>query len=601
MHSIKAIISFISAIPRDQEYLSVKEEYEAIEEVLLSSEKYRVTHSYDLSKTEFKKVIKDSHIDILHYSGHSNESGVLFTDKKDGNHELMKVNSFKNCLENSNNISFLILNSCHSESIAKKLKLKVKIILSFKDLLVDKEAINFSKIFYQHINESELDLRNPNLSKLYEFIKQTLIEINTSKEAYLFFGGKSFPLQFPHIKFNILKNYSKILIDINKKNKELLNSDICVYNGQLINNTIETLKQSGIIFIVSPLLTGKSIFINQIEEKTKNDKIHFQLIDPIYIRNRHRSDLNDLLDFYSLIAHYILRNAYKYYEADKTESNYHIFDKIDYFIYQKGEITNELLKLYENNTKNYLLWMVDWVDSLLHPLIDDFAVLSIPLEEFHHLKDELIENFRTDILNINKRLTHTKIKLLVTSRYIPCAWISSLTINLVPFNVHDILSIISTNISLELPNKKDQKELAKIIHGFTNGHPWYVINSIIQYFIARGSGITNNPVELIYSIYSQQNLWIYNGDSFNVMMQKLIELWKDTNNAEKEETLQHINFQLKNRFTTKSIHHSQNSFMQQSGLFEYIENSNRKDVRGFYNFIVQNFVINELREIVKSY
>lgn len=595
MSSENLNISYISAVPRDKEYLGVEAEFEEIQRTIKCNNSIKIEPSFNMNKKKFRHILRVNKIDILHYSGHSDEKGIIFTDKKDGNHDLMSISALKTAIKNnSKGIYFLIINSCKSDTIANNLKDEIPLILSFQKKLDDNQAINFSRSFYN------LLCLNPfNLSEftLFDFYKQLLIILsnhNLRESTVLHFNGIQIPFVFPKIEFKLLDDYKTLYQNINKTGENFLNNKICHFNKGLINNTLKKLEENGIVFIVSPLLSGKSIFIHQIKLFAENNKIHYQVVDPVKIEERHKREIEDTVDFYTLVAHNIIFNAYQYFKPKQNDQNDHIFARLRSYIEDKTKIKTALNNLYSEGERNYLIWLIHWIDSELKTLIDKIAILSVTLEEFHYVKNSLIQDFKLDVESINRKLTNYKVRLIVTSRYIPSAWIPGLTINLVNLTENDIANILFDVISSEIKNKSDIKILAKITYQFTKGHPWYVSAIIKHYINERIKGNTQSPVSLIYEIGINEEIWSKRNEVTNVLYDKILYLWRETDPVVREDALKNIKYLLEN---PRKTYEGDNSFIIQSGLFEVFPNASRKDINGFTNFIAQNFTI---RTIYKS-
>jgi transposase-like protein len=145
-------IAFISASPEDHERIRVDKEIARIEEQLEAS---RFRDYYEIVKKEASKVttitklILDIQPEIIHFSGHGAETGIVF-ENDDNTHSLIPSSALEILFKNlAQKLEVLIVNSCNSDKIAEEISKNGCYAIGMTDSIADEDAINFSIGFYQ--------------------------------------------------------------------------------------------------------------------------------------------------------------------------------------------------------------------------------------------------------------------------------------------------------------------------------------------------------------------------------------------------------------------------------------------------------------------
>jgi len=154
VHRLKTKILFLAANPWTMPKLELEKEIEKIQTNLkLAKEKDNLELKYKeaVSMESLIQALLDESPDIVHFSGHGVEQGIILQDEY-GARKIVTREALESLFkEFKDRIKCVILNACYSELQATAIKSFVPIVIGMKEELDDEAAIAFSTGFYQAI------------------------------------------------------------------------------------------------------------------------------------------------------------------------------------------------------------------------------------------------------------------------------------------------------------------------------------------------------------------------------------------------------------------------------------------------------------------
>lgn len=149
-------ILFLSASPLTSARLDIELEAKAIRAALAAS-RYRDAITFidesAVTPSDLVKLIDSVRPQILHFSGHGEEGGIVLRDQYSAAH-VIRSGSLQRVLENRG-IELLVLNACGSDEHAQSALLSVKTVVGTVDLVEDRVALAFSTAFYESIADGQ--------------------------------------------------------------------------------------------------------------------------------------------------------------------------------------------------------------------------------------------------------------------------------------------------------------------------------------------------------------------------------------------------------------------------------------------------------------
>ncbi len=178
---VKAL--FMSASPVTEKKLRVDEESSRISKRLrqIQSPKVNLDISYEwaVKTDEVQSAIINHQPEILHFSGHGNQSALCFSDK-DGSGVIVAGQAFLDLIQlHSNTIECVVLNSCQSLDICKLMTGKGIFLIGCDGSIGDNAALAFSGGFYEAIADGRTYEEAFNAGKA-----QVSIEIGAHADKY---------------------------------------------------------------------------------------------------------------------------------------------------------------------------------------------------------------------------------------------------------------------------------------------------------------------------------------------------------------------------------------------------------------------------------
>lgn len=154
MMSKKTRILILAANPWDTKPLSLDEEYQRIQDLLESSpleDEFEVHYYPALRSERLQQRVLKVNPHIIHFSGHGEESGLLFADPTgEKSHEVSKT-ALAQLLGLCKDLKAVFLNACYSANQAEEMVAQVPFLVGMNAAIDDRAAIFFSEGFYTAI------------------------------------------------------------------------------------------------------------------------------------------------------------------------------------------------------------------------------------------------------------------------------------------------------------------------------------------------------------------------------------------------------------------------------------------------------------------
>jgi tetratricopeptide (TPR) repeat protein len=146
-------ILILTANPRDKERLRLRQEVKIIQAELdraRSHELFELVTISEASEEDLQQAILDHDPYIVHFSGHGDETGLIF--EEEGKSKLVKgeflAEVFELCAQQ---VECVILNACFSESQAIAIAQHIDHVIGTRHAVLDRAATSFSKRFYNAV------------------------------------------------------------------------------------------------------------------------------------------------------------------------------------------------------------------------------------------------------------------------------------------------------------------------------------------------------------------------------------------------------------------------------------------------------------------
>ncbi len=146
---------FVSANAEGQPGLSIQSEIAKLRAVFGKHSTQVLFLPYDAIKYgDFVSYVRDHQPAVIHFSGHGTETNEILMQDDDGNVQAVSGDVLRHLLKipgNASNLQLILLNCCHSLSIAQKLKGHVQCLVAMDWKIDDTAAIKFSVEFYKQL------------------------------------------------------------------------------------------------------------------------------------------------------------------------------------------------------------------------------------------------------------------------------------------------------------------------------------------------------------------------------------------------------------------------------------------------------------------
>lgn len=157
----KTKLLMVTSNPANKTQIDVNSEAIEIQAMLQENDSIDFTICHNATFSKFANIVKNEKPNILHFSMHGSENGLLFqNDTKQAKQAsaLDISNIFKYFELNSITFDLVVLNACQTENIASKIKSALYVIYTTTDIK-DAHAIAFSKAFYESIAKEKSNIQ----------------------------------------------------------------------------------------------------------------------------------------------------------------------------------------------------------------------------------------------------------------------------------------------------------------------------------------------------------------------------------------------------------------------------------------------------------
>ncbi len=193
--SEKVKILFLSANPLDTSRLRVDKEQREIDHELKMSrsrERFELIDAEALRPNDLQQVLLDNEPQIVHFSGHGSDEGVVLEDE-DGNAKPISTAALASLFRLfKDKVECVVLNACYSETQAKAIGEYVPYVIGMSNAIPDEAALQFSTGFYKAIGAGksiefafDLGINALQLEGLDAAIIPHLIKNKTEKQSSL--------------------------------------------------------------------------------------------------------------------------------------------------------------------------------------------------------------------------------------------------------------------------------------------------------------------------------------------------------------------------------------------------------------------------------
>lgn len=150
-------ILFLSANPSETQRLQLAEECNEIDNKLRiasKGDKFRIEQHHAISVKDLSDTLMRYQPDIVHFSGHGRDDGVLVFQDSEGHERPVPPNSLTRLFQilNSDNdkkIRCVLLNACYAAKQAEAIAKHIDSVIGMSTAISDKAAIDFAAYFYQ--------------------------------------------------------------------------------------------------------------------------------------------------------------------------------------------------------------------------------------------------------------------------------------------------------------------------------------------------------------------------------------------------------------------------------------------------------------------
>jgi len=141
-HGEKRVL-FISAKPRDQQFVRCRDEFQSIRAISASPVAVTELHIDDLLGA-----LSTHKPQIIHFCGHGTEEGLFLLDNEDNSNLILNDTLVRNFFLMHEYLECIVINACFSTPIVEKLSRGVRCVIGWSHLLQDDAAVAFTNGFY---------------------------------------------------------------------------------------------------------------------------------------------------------------------------------------------------------------------------------------------------------------------------------------------------------------------------------------------------------------------------------------------------------------------------------------------------------------------
>jgi len=183
-------ILMLTANPAGTTKLNLDKEYARISEKLQKErDKFNLTVSRAVNRTEFKEFTEQIQPMILHFSGHGEQGGelggILVQNEDKNDYEIVSPEKLESLFEYFNSefsMQAVVLNACFSQEQAAAIARHVPYVVGTTDAVNDEHAISFSTGFYFKLVHS-----GPNYEQAFKSGRMEAVMAGANKADFILF------------------------------------------------------------------------------------------------------------------------------------------------------------------------------------------------------------------------------------------------------------------------------------------------------------------------------------------------------------------------------------------------------------------------------
>lgn len=183
-------ILVLATNPDETTPLSLDEEVRSIDQALQQSrfrDKFELEQQWAVRVSDLQRLLLRYKPDIVHFSGHGNESGEIILEDSEGNSKPVPAPALSKLFSLlKDNIKCVVLNACYTEVQAEAISRHIGCVVGMSKAIGDEAAISFSEAFYGALGDGrdirtafELGCNQIDLANLNE---QDTPKLKTKKE-----------------------------------------------------------------------------------------------------------------------------------------------------------------------------------------------------------------------------------------------------------------------------------------------------------------------------------------------------------------------------------------------------------------------------------
>jgi hypothetical protein len=153
MNKSKEIL-FIAANPQNHTLTEWEDEHKAINKILNGSN-YHISSVLTRANADDLKDYNSKKFWLIHFSGHGTEGGKLVFEDENREGFTMRKDDFLDWVEDMNGLRCVYLAACQTDELATEIQGLVDYAIGFKNNILNKDVIEFSKAFYESLKTFE--------------------------------------------------------------------------------------------------------------------------------------------------------------------------------------------------------------------------------------------------------------------------------------------------------------------------------------------------------------------------------------------------------------------------------------------------------------
>ena len=195
----KAIVSilFLAANPLTTSKLRLDQEVRAIDQVLQQTkyrDRFQIEQQWAVRVTDLQAHLLRYQPDIVHFSGHSNESSELILENHTGMPQAVPPEALNQLFYTlKDNVKCVVLNACYSEVQAQTIAQSIDCVVGISGAITDEASLNFATAFYQALGYGrtvqtafDLGLAQLQLQEPNEQLTPKLLTLHANSSSIVF-------------------------------------------------------------------------------------------------------------------------------------------------------------------------------------------------------------------------------------------------------------------------------------------------------------------------------------------------------------------------------------------------------------------------------